>query len=251
MKTIEIRTSDNYKNVVGYAKIGKFPQYDNMSYGTNNNVFILTISYIGANGNFGKQVKYSVIRNSHNSLKITELTPEIETQKIEKTLAWVVNEDNSIDLYVKSMYEATGVATRINIEAYSVNCIWYDYSKFEDISSLNPNYSTNYLINDETLNLSYAKIIAPSINNQVIMKIDTISLTFSEGVATKDLTNYIESGYGLLQSAFANPKSTSTVFITGCSVNTTDKILTVKAGNKDGSYSGTTNVNVMIFLKKI
>jgi hypothetical protein len=77
------------------------------------------------------------------------------------------------------------------------------------------------------------------------MVVGQVSMSFSGGVATTDISSYIGSGYSFITIAFACAKSTSAVAITGAEMSGTT--LTVKS-----TYTGstTTDISFLAFARK-
>ena len=245
MKTLYIRTADNIEQVTGYAKIAEFPKYNNATFATNSNIAILTINYVGAFGGFGEQFIFSVVKNSNTVLKITPLSYTTKNKNIENILAYVVNE-NSIDLYVKSNFDSTSLATKIIInELTSSMCKWINYSKFIDISGLDPVYSSNIILNEDTLNIKCNANMLSGSSDIYDVLMYSANVTFTNGVATKDLTALIGDNTAIQRIQYSINESNTDCIITSGKIQ--NKILTLQAYN---NYSGNISVNVFIYIKK-
>ena len=72
------------------------------------------------------------------------------------------------------------------------------------------------------------------------------SVSFTNGVATVDLTSFIPSGYSLVAGCFAEAKDTGSITVTGAQVSPTNKTMTIKTSNQ--SYTGSTDFNLLIFM---
>ena len=245
MKTLYIRTADNIEQVSGYAKIAEIPSYTNQTFATNNNIAILTINYVGAFGGFGEQFIFSLVKNSNSTLKITPLNYTTKSKEIENILAYVETE-TGIDLYVKSSFNSTSVATKIIINELTYPfCKWINYSKFVDISSLNPSYSSNLVLNEENLNLDYGKNILSGSTNLYDVLMYSANVTFTNGEATKDLTSVIGDNTTIQRIQYSINESNTNCIITSGKI--ANKILTLQAYN---NYNGNITVNVFIYIKK-
>ena len=104
-----------------------------------------------------------------------------------------------------------------------------------DISELNSNLVKRPSIN---LNNAYTD------NIQLIIALP--SITFSNGTGTVSISSYLPTNYTFSTIAFASMISTSTLSITGCEVDATNKTVTVRCGS---SYSGSQYVQLLLFAR--
>lgn len=245
MKRLYLRTGDNIEQTTGYAKIGEIPKYSNQTFATNNNIAILTIDYVGAFGSFANSFIFAVVKNSNTTLKISPLSYTTKGKNIENILAYVETE-NSIDLYVKSAYDNTSLATKIIVDELTNPFVkWLNYSNFIDISSLNPSYSSNLILNETNLDLDYGKNILSGSTNLYDVLMYSANVTFTNGEANKDLTSVIGNNTTIQRIQYSINESNTNCIITSGKIS--NKILTLQAYN---NYNGNITVNVFIYLKK-
>lgn len=245
MKRLFLRTGDNIEQTTGYAKIGEIPKYSKQTFATNNNIAILTIDYVGAYGSYANSFVFAVVKNSNTALKISPLSYTTKGKDIENILAYVETE-NTIDLYVKSAYENVSLATKIIIDELTQPFVkWIYNSNFIDISSLSPTYSSNLILNETNLDLDYGKNMLSGSTNLYDILIHSVNVSFTNGLATKDLTDVIGNNTALQRIQYSISESNNTCIITSGKIQ--NKILTLQAYN---NYSGNIDVNVIIYLLK-
>ena len=72
-----------------------------------------------------------------------------------------------------------------------------------------------------------------------------VSMTFSNGDGTKDMSSYLPSGYTFSGSCFATMSDTGSLAVTGAIMNSSTNVLKIRLSNR--SYSGTDYANVILF----
>ena len=100
------------------------------------------------------------------------------------------------------------------------------------------------------LNSNLVKRPSINLNNAYTDNIQLIialpSITFSNGTGTVSISSYLPTNYTFSTIAFASMISTSTLSITGCEVDATNKTVTVRCGS---SYSGSQYVQLLLFAR--
>lgn len=86
----------------------------------------------------------------------------------------------------------------------------------------------------------------PNRLNTIIMPLILGQVSFSSGVATVNLSSHVPTGYMFSSMAFAQAEDTGTIAITGCLINASTSVATIKTSNQ--SFTGQTAINMICFL---
>ena len=86
----------------------------------------------------------------------------------------------------------------------------------------------------------------PNRLNTIIMPLILGQISFSSGVATVNLSSHVPAGYTFSSMAFAQAENTGTIAITGCLIDASTSIATIKTSNS--GFTGQTAINLICFL---
>jgi len=191
------------------------------------------------NGTWENQANPSSTQNFAPDYDDTQ-TYNTNDKVIYQGLLYICNDDNVTGTWDATKWDAFTVA---DISGDSIPMSPSDPDKVADrITALETSVSGKADKNAFVLNLNKAYY---SNATDLQMVVGQVSMSFSGGVATTDISSFIGSGYSFITIAFACAKSTSAVAITGAEMSGTT--LTVKS-----TYTGstTTDISFLAFARK-